>query len=278
MLNRALLCLLLAGMLCHQTASAHDFWVQPREYWVPLGVTTPFTLQVGHGPYRQRSPIPSKRITRLSAIGPQGAVLDLRDRLHPGDSLDDGSLEFPEPGTYVVVLEADNRAQSHLPAVRFNDYLQVEGLTPALEQRERLHRMDTDGSEIYSRHAKALLQVGAGGGDVVSPASVTLPLGLPLEIVPDVNPYAEPRPSSLPVHVLYEGRPLAGALVKMTQLEHDAEPFETHRTDSAGRATFTMPAQGAWLLNVIWTRPLAKSAATDFETVFSSLSFGFPGQ
>jgi uncharacterized GH25 family protein len=277
MSNRALLCLLLAGMLCHQAASAHDFWVQPREYWFPPGGTTPFTLQVGHGPYRQRSPIPSNRITRLAAISPQGTVLDLRDRLHPGDSLDDGSLEFPKPGTYVVVLETDNRAQSHLPAIRFNDYLQVEGLTPALEQRERLHRMDTDGSEIYSRHAKAILQVGVGG-DVVSPASVTRPLGLPLEIVPDINPYAEPKTSSLPVHVLYEGRPLAGALVKLTQLEHDAEPFETHRTDSAGRATFTIPGRGGWLLNVIWTKPLPKSAETDFETVFSSLSFGFPGQ
>ena len=268
MLNRALLCLLFVG----RVAIAHDFWVQPREYWLPPGIATSFTLQVGHGPYRQRSPIPAHRITRFSAVGPRGAVLDLRDRLRPGDSSDDGNLEFPEPGTYVVVLETDNRAQSHLPAIRFNDYLQVEGLRPALEQRERLHRMDADGSEIYSRHAKAILQAGA----VVSPAWVTRPLGLPLEIVPEINPYAEPRPTALPVRVLYEGRPLAGALVKLTELEHDAEPFETHRTDSVGHATFALPGRGTWLLNVIWTKPLPKTSETDFETVFSSLSFGFP--
>ena len=276
MLSRALLCVFIAGILCHHAAGAHDFWVQPREYWLPPEVTTPFTLQVGHGPYRQRSPLPSNRITRFSAIGPQGAELDLRARLHPGDSLDDGSLEFSRPGTYVVILETDNRAQSHLPAIRFNDYLQAEGLTPALELRERLHRMDVDGSEIYSRHAKAILHVGANGGDVESSAPVTRPVGLPLEIVPEINPYAEPKPTVLPVHVLYEGKPLAGALVKLTELEHDAEPFETHRTDSAGRATFTMPGRGGWLLNVIWTRPLPKNAETDFETVFSSLSCGFP--
>jgi len=34
-----------------------------------------------------------------------------------------------------VVLETDDRAQSHLPAIRFNDYLRAEGLTAALEQR-----------------------------------------------------------------------------------------------------------------------------------------------
>lgn len=277
MLNRHIV-LLVFGMLCTWPARGHDFWLQPREYWLPPGLVTPLTLQVGHGPYRQRSPIPPGRITRFAAIGPGNRFLDLRERLHPGDQLEDGSVVFPGPGTYVVVLETDNRAQSHLPAIRFNDYLQVEGLTPALEERRRLHRMDADGSEIYSRHAKALVRVGTGAGDVVSSEWVTRPVGLPLEIIPEVNPYATPRPAALPVRVLYEGRPLPGALVKLTELEHDAEPFEAHRTDASGRTTFALPNQGTWLLNVIWTRPLPKTEETDFETVFSSLSFGFSGR
>jgi hypothetical protein len=104
----------------------------------------------------------------------------------------------------------------------------AEGLTPALEQRERTHRMDADGSENYSRLAKSIVQVGTL--DAGSQAQVTKPLGLPLEM----------------------------------QL-----------TDRAGRASFTMPRDGTWLLNVIWTRPLPRSRETDFETIFSSLSFGF---
>jgi hypothetical protein len=83
--------------------------------------------------------------------------------------------------------------------------------------------------------------------------------------------------ATLPVVVIYEGRPLAGALVKLTNLEHDATPLELHLTDHAGRATFTMHRSGTWLLNVIWTRPPASSRDSDFETIFSSLSFGFPG-
>lgn len=275
MLNKTLLRLWLLGLLCTTPAVAHDFWVQPNEYWLLPGVVTPLTLQVGHGPYRQRSPIPLDRITRFAAITPRGAILDLRERLRPGAPLEDGTLVFTEPGTYTVVLETDNRAQSHLPAIRFNDYLQVEGLTPALEERLRSGRMGTDGSEIYSRHAKALIQVGSGTPAI---SRVTQPSGLPLEIVPEVNPYAQPRPPDLPVRVLYEGRPLPGALIKLTELEHDAVPFETHRTDAAGRATFTLPGGGSWLLNVIWTKPLPKTSETDFETVFSSLSFGFPPQ
>jgi uncharacterized GH25 family protein len=78
------------------------------------------------------------------------------------------------------------------------------------------------------------------------------------------------------VRVIYAGRPLPGALVKLTDLYNDASPFEVHLTDQDGRAVFTMPSAGSWLLNVIWTKALPRSEETDFETVFSSLSFGFP--
>ena len=43
---------------------------------------------------------------------------------------------------------------------------------------------------------------------------------------------------------------MAGALVKLTNLEDDASPFEVHLTYRDGRASFTMPNSGTWLLNV----------------------------
>jgi uncharacterized GH25 family protein len=75
---------------------------------------------------------------------------------------------------------------------------------------------------------------------------------------------------------MFEGQPLAGALVKFTRLENDAEPVATQVTDDAGRARFAMPTEGSWLVNVIWTKVLTASSETDFETTFSSLTFGFP--
>lgn len=272
--RRAPLFALLIGLCSASSVAAHDFWLQPNEFWPRPQVVTPFTLQVGHGAFRQRSPIPLRRIKRFEAVAPDGTAIDLRSNLNLGGSAEDGRFRFLTPGAYVLVLETDDSAQSHLPAIRFNDYLKVEGLTPALEQRERMRRMNKDGSENYGRRAKSIVQVGPPGAG--SSAQVTRPLGLPLEIVPERNPYAEPRPATLPVVVIYQGRPLAGALVKLTHLEHDASPFEMHLTDHAGRASFTMPKGGTWLLNVIWTRPLPSSRDSDFETIFSSLSFGFP--
>jgi len=254
--------------------TAHDFWLQPSEYWISPDALTPMTLQVGHGPYRQRSPIPARRITRFQAIGSKRAVIDLHERLRLGQPAEDGDFRIRTPGAYVLVLQTDDHAQTHLPSIRFNDYIAVEGLTPALEQRARLHQMDADGSERYSRCAKSIVQVGPQGAG--SQEQVSKPVGLPLEIVPEANPYGAPRSASLPVRVFYANRPLAGALVKLTNLKDDATPFEVHLTDQDGRASFTMPTSGAWLLNVIWTKALPPSDEADFETVFSSLSFGFP--
>jgi uncharacterized GH25 family protein len=253
-------------------AAAHDFWVQPSEYWIKPEAPTSMTLQVGHGPFRQRSPIPARRITRFQAIAPNGTAVDL-EQLRLGSAAEDGEFQLGIPGEYILVLQTDDRAQTHLPSIRFNDYLKAEGLTPALEQRTRLHRMDADGSERYSRCAKSIVQVGPPG---TGQGGISKPVGLPLEIVPEANPYAVPQPAELPVRILYEGRPLAGALVKLTNLNDDAMPFETHLSDRDGRASFAMPNSGAWLVNVIWTKALPQTEETDFETIFSSLSFGFP--
>lgn len=257
-------------------SAAHDFWLQPKDYrTIPNGVTF-ITLQVGHGPFRQRSPIPARRITKFEVVGPTGVTVDLHGGLRVGGESEDAEFRLETPGTHIVVLQTDDRAQTHLPAIRFNDYLQVEGLTPALEQRARLHRAAADGSERYSRNAKALVQVGpsrAGSSD-----QVIKPVGLPLEIVPEVSPYAMPRPATMPVRVMYQGHILASALVKLTDLNDDASPREVRLTDRNGRATFTMPGAGNWLLNVIWTKPLPRTDSVDFETTFSSLSFGLSNE
>jgi uncharacterized GH25 family protein len=260
------------GLVGIRQVLAHDFWVQPSSYWVAPAARTPVTLEVGHGPDRQRSPIRSSRITLFEAIGSQGTRIDLRPLLRLGGPNDDGAIILHEPGTYVLVLQTDARAHSLLPAIRFNDYLRVEGLTPALRFRALTHRTDADGSEAYSRQAKLIVKVGT---QLDAQTPVTRALGLPLEIVPELDPYTNPEAKDLPVHVIYRRQPLAGALVKLTNLEHDANPVEMHVTDRMGRAIFNAPHSGSWLLNVIWTEIAPPTSDSDFETTFSSLSFGF---
>jgi hypothetical protein len=196
--------------------------------------------------------------------------LDLRSKVHPGS---DTELQLDAPGAYVLVLATDNQARSDLPAGRFNDYLRAEGLTPALMAREQAGLMNAEGSERYSRQAKSLVQVGASQSNVTQ-SRVTQPVGLRLEIVPEIDPYAQPQSAHLPVRVLFENDPLSGALVKLSNPADDSIATLSRLTDDRGRAVFDMPVQGQWLLHVTWTKPLPSSDEADFDTVFASLTFG----
>ncbi len=265
--------IVLAPVLAWAAVSeAHDFWLQPSRFWTQPGAKLPFTIQVGHGPARQRSPIPQERVTAFQSIGPRENA-DRRSDLHVGQPASDAELGFARPGTYVIAF-ASNNAISNLPALRYNDYAKAEGLTEALRQRDAAGTTESPGRELYSRRAKALVQVGAPGR--VPQPQVTNPVGLSLEIVPERNPYSPSGGDSLPVRVLYDGRPLAGALVKLNDLASDAKPVEMHLTDAAGRAVFGLRRQGDWQMNVVWSRPLRTTRLADFVTTFSSLTFGFP--
>ncbi|WP_332773946.1 DUF4198 domain-containing protein [Phenylobacterium sp.] len=270
-MSRAAISWALLILALGQPALAHDFWVQPDAFWLAPDAGTSLTLQVGHGAERQRSAILLGRITRFVAVAPSGAIIDLRPSLRLGGAEADGVLNLQAPGVHVLALATDNRARSRLSANRFDAYAREEGLTPAAG---RPRPANVEISERYSRVAKSIVMVGDPG--VGAHAAATRAVGLALEIVPEVSPYAEPRAAILPVRAIYEGRPLAGALIKLTDLDRDAAPFEIRRTDQAGRASFTMPTHGRWLLNVVWTKSLTSSADADFETVFSSLSFGVP--
>ncbi len=261
---------LVFAALCAATgANAHDFWVQPRTFNPAVGEADAVTIEVGHGPFRSRWSGALDRVVLFRNVAPAAAV-DLKPVLHPTPD-QDATLTFSAPGTQMLLFESTD-ALSNLPSIRYNDYAKVEGLTPALDYRARAGQTQANGRESYSRRCKALINVGVGGK---TNAAITRPVGFTLEIVPAISPYALKPGQLLPVQILFQGRPLAGALVKLTNLEFDVRPVSTHLTDAAGRAQFEIPRTGDWLLNVIWTQPIKGNPNADFKTTFSSLTFGY---
>lgn len=255
-------------------AGAHDFWLQPNAFSVAPGGTAAMTIQVGHGSVRQKSLMTADRVTRFDSLSAAG-WLDRRPELKLGDAGRDTVLRFAKSGLQVLSFET-NGTYSELPDIRFNDYIKFEGLTPAIIARAKAGKTNQPGREIYSRRAKAMIQVGpyAASDDAVA----TRATGLSLEIVPDADPYAPGFKGTLPVHILYYGKPLAGATLMVNNLDFDDRPVATVVTDASGAASVTIPRLGLWQLNVVWTRPITNDPKADFETLFSSLTFGFaPG-
>lgn len=251
-------------------AKAHDFWIQPQNFHVKPSGKTAMSLQVGHGKDRQKSLMKQDRVVRFESISAAGR-LDRRKELRLGDVAADSVLTFKTSGVNVLAFET-NGTYSELPAIRFNDYLKAEGLTPAIAHRASTNASGQPGKETYSRRAKALVQV--GNYTPADDALVTRSLGLTLEIVPETNPYAPGYKEKLPVRIYYMGKPLAGATVMLNNLDFDSRPIKRIMSDADGRALFDLPRNGTWQLNVIWTRPISQGKA-DYDTVFSSLTLGF---
>lgn len=262
---------ILAATLAASSAYAHDLWLQPSSFQLPRPGRVPIEILIGHGQNRENWGIRSDRLILLRSLNPAGRSTDFMPLVRPGSNAPSIALPFGEAGTHMVVMQS-NQADSSLPAARFNDYLQQEGLTPAIARRQAMETTQSPGRELYSRRSKTLIQVGTP--DAHAGSVVTRRLGLTLEIVPERNPYLVAPGHSLPVRVYYRNAALPGALVKLTNLDADATPVATARTDRQGRARFTIPRRGKWLVNVVWTTPLSGNPQADYSTTFSSLTFG----
>ena len=263
----------LAVMLCTLTitaASAHDFWLQPLRFAIAAPGPVPIKILVGHGTARDRWGQNADRVVLFSSIGPDG-IIDRRSALRLGAAGFDAIPALAKAGTYVLAFQSAS-AKSDLPYLRFNDYVTTEGITPISAYRAQTRSERTNGRELYSRRAKAIIDVGPV--DPAGSARVTRQVGLSLEIVPDRHPRTLKPGEAMGVRVFYHRKPLGGALVKLTNLDADEKPVATARTDSAGRARFVAPAHGSWQFNIVWSDVLTGNADADYITTFSSLSFG----
>ena len=268
-LRQALLIGSTAAFCAAAPAAAHDFWLVPQAFVVDEPGEVPVSFVVGHadevGPWN----LQWDRVVALRAHG-GGTITDLQPRLVPVSRRVPGHARVPlaREGTHVVGFES-HHSFSDLEADKFNDYAREEGLSLILNAREEAGAQAANGRELYSRRAKILLQVGDEATD-----DALAPLGHTLEIVPERNPYALADGAALPVRVLFRGRPLAGATVDITALGTGEEAYAKAVTDAEGRAAFDLSGSGAYKLNVVWGVPNRDTRQAEFETIFSSLTFG----
>lgn len=256
------------AVLVPAPVAAHDFWLQPADLSPDDTGTLSITMFVGHGADRAYWGVDTDYVTNFWKVGPAGET-----NLVPELRLKDGvasDILFETPGAHLVLLRSRS-SESTLEADRFNAYVEEEGLTPIAEYRARNGLNEVQGRELYSRRAKTIVQIGPVSEKDVQ--RVITPSGLSLEITPQRHPLHIEAGDTLPVQILYDGEPLSGALVKLTDLDADSERTARMRTDEAGMARFTIPHAGQWQMNVVWARRLPEDTRAEFDTVFSSLTF-----
>src|SRR5262249_30702654 len=90
------------------------------------------------------------------------------------------------------------------------------------------------------------------------------------------TPAARPGARSLRVELCFQGRPLAGALVKALRREQPEQLATSARTDADGRCELELGAGGAWLVKAVHMEPARDPAQADFESWWASLTFELP--
>lgn len=246
-------------------AQAHDSWLEPKSFQTDMSARIPVTFYVGHhGEQRSSKLAPRpKWLLSMQAHGPQGATDLLKTRNFDPSR----GVRFTPPGTHMLALgTADFRHAMN--AADFPAYMKEEGLAAAESAWKRAPIRSRMVREAYRRYAKALVQIGSRPTN----GAATRRLGQLLEIVPAANPYQLRAGAPLRATIWYSGKPLAGALVTLGSLDRPKDELIGIRSDAAGRVNFTMPANGRWMMNVVWGVPSSRPAL-DYQTSFSSLTF-----
>jgi uncharacterized GH25 family protein len=246
-------------------AKGHDFWIEPGTFRPALGSQLAISLRVGQDFRGDPVPRNPKLITRFSLIsGSAETAVSGFDGVDPA-----GIVRVTEPGLLWIVYRSGRTAVT-LDADKFEKYLGEEGLERIVGMRRERGDGDKPGREVFSRSAKSLVIAGDGGAQGFDRV-----LGLTLELVFLKDPRKRGPNQPLPVELLYEGKPLEGALVTAMEQTHPQQKIRV-RTDRKGQALLPLGQTGVFLVKAVQMIPAPADADADWESIWASLTFEIP--
>ena len=271
-----------AALVALTTAAlAHEFWLEAPRFRLQPGQTVNVHTFVGENFHGEPWTTKAAKIQRLVRYGPTPAD---STNLTPQNFTETDTFRtgftFAQPGTHVVLLRSTN-SFIELPAEKFTAYLREEGLDYALKLRQENDQMALPGRETYRRCAKTLVQVGEAAANAPATDSACRHVyGLPLELVPEQNPYRMAADKALTVRVLRAGRPAFGAAVQVWQRQPGGLPTThyTTRANQNGRILLRLSGPGPYLLATVdmSAAPANLRDRADWQSTWASLTFAGP--
>lgn len=241
-------------------AAPHDTWLLPAKFMVPAGTSVPLDMTSGMGFPKNESAVAPDRIAQSGVrSGRTRGVLKV-GRAEAGALRLEATLR--EEG--VAVLWAVSRPRTiDLKPDQVEHYLEEIGAQDSVG-KDWVARGRPAWRETYSKIAKTYVRVGSAGED----AGWRDPVGLPLELVPAVDPTKVHAGDAFVLRLLLDGKPLGG--VAVTAVGGEGKP-EMRRTDADGNASFTVSRPGPWLFKA--TRLTGTgSAGTEWEAQFTTVT------
>jgi uncharacterized GH25 family protein len=255
------------ALLVTATASAHDLFMKLDSYFLKTNTTA--SVRLLNGTFQKSDGLVARdRFRDISLYAP-----DLSGPI--GQSVmwrNEGMTTVMDvktggSGTYLAGVSTKPR-EIDLKAAEFNDYLQHDGIPDILTERKKNDELKKDVRERYSKHVRAVFQVGNKLSD-----DYKRQLNYPAEIIPQQNPYALKVGDSLSVLCTVEGQPVANQFVMAGWESRDGTlHLLDARTDATGLAIFNLTGAGKWYLKFIHMTALSQPDL-NYESKWASLTF-----
>jgi uncharacterized GH25 family protein len=257
----ALILLMLASLLVH----AHEFWMQPKKFFLTPGEELSIDFKVGENFAGKAWNLRKDRLMKLE----HHHLTEVKDLMPGVIEGEKENIQVPvtQEGTHLFVMQTNN-AFIDLKGEEFNAYLKEEGLDDIYSQREKTNALDKNGKEFYARYTKLLVQAGKKTDQTYKKE-----LGLPLEIIPEQNPYQQKVGSRMSFKILFKGKPLFGARVKVWNQNNNRVMVQPVYSQQDGRIEAHISNTGTWMVSVVHMIP-SKDPKADWESYWGSMVFG----
>lgn len=265
MIRKLILFLLLISA---SVLTAHEFWLEPQKFVLRKGEILKLNFRVGEHFIGEnwkgnRSSVNNLHLyyngvdDELSAIIPDSLS---------GDSL---TLQFFDEGTAVLSYQSANKF-IELPSGKFLEYLKEDGLQNAIDFRSQHNESDSAGKELYQRCAKTIFQVGTAHDP-----SFAKNCRLPLEFIPQLNPYGLKKGQELRIRLFYQNTPVQNTGVKLWHRVNGKTQEETLTTDDQGDVVFTPSLLGRYMVSCVKMTRLDTASSANWQSYWASLTWGY---
>jgi hypothetical protein len=259
---------------------SQELWLSPQRFFFTIRDIANLRFLLGENLAGTEWRGNNDSIAHLVLYSPGGGTKNLIPVVRDGNM--GLQLSLREEGTHMVVFHSRN-TRSDYDAKNFNQYLQDEGLNQVIDFR-RQHGEEQEMTSLQTQHCvKTIFQVGGLITD-----ECRYPSLLPLEILPEENPYSVPqgsyndKPVKRRFQVLFYGQPLNNVLVKITY-RGTGNSIHTDSSRSNRKGWISIERHtGPTLLTTTYMERNQRDTSARWQAYKTSLSFEysrfFPGK
>ena len=259
-------------LIASSLAGAHDLWLVPAQFTVAPRARVAVRLNTGDTFPNSEGAVKPERIERAALISAERTMPLVTFRAEGNSTVADAMAPSKDGGAIVEVILKPVATKQRRDS--FDEFVKHEGLDAIASQLARAPERRAEERRTYAKYAKTLLRIGKGRG---AAKLYQKPLGHRLEIVAEADPFSLKPGGTLPVRLLFDGKPLVGARIvigSMATATATQSNMPGVRTDSQGHADLQLDKTGGpHYIHALHMIPATGRSDVEWESFWATLTF-----